>query len=144
MARPTRYKAEYAEQAYKLCLLGADDAGLADFFGVTEATINNWKKAHKEFFESLIRGKDWADAEVAHSFRKRAVGYQYTEIHEEASESGDMRVSRKITKEVPPDAGAALNWLKNRQKDKWRDKQEVEQNGSLTVEIVRFADTDTE
>lgn len=144
MARPTRYKAEYAEQAYKLCLLGADDKALADFFGVAEKTIDNWKKAHKEFLQSVIRGKDWADAEVAHSFRKRAVGYRYAEIHEEADKEGELKVTRKIHKEVPPDAGAALNWLKNRQKDKWRDKQEVEQSGNLVVEIVRFADTDTE
>jgi len=30
-----------------------------------------------------------------------------------------------VTKHLPPDAGAALNWLKNRQKELWRDKQEI-------------------
>jgi hypothetical protein len=30
--RPTKYKEEYNEQAYKLCLLGATDKELADFF----------------------------------------------------------------------------------------------------------------
>lgn len=30
--RPTKYKPEYAEQASKLCALGATDAQLADFF----------------------------------------------------------------------------------------------------------------
>lgn len=127
--RPSSYKPEYAEQAYKLTLLGADDAGLADFFGVTEQTVNNWKDKHPEFFESLTRGKDWADAEVAHSFRKRALGYQYDEVHQEATEDGELRVKRRITKDVPPDAGAALNWLKNRQKGKWRDKQDHELTG---------------
>lgn len=36
--RPTRYKAEYAQQAYKLCLLGATDKELADFFHVSGQT----------------------------------------------------------------------------------------------------------
>src|ERR671925_133672 len=99
--RPTKYKSEFAEQAYKLCLLGATDAELADFFNVSETTIDTWKKAHKEFLGALTRGKDWADAEVAHSFHKRAVGYQYTEEHQEPNKDGELAVSKKILKEVP-------------------------------------------
>ena len=29
--RPSSYRQEYAEQAYKLCLLGVTDADMADF-----------------------------------------------------------------------------------------------------------------
>ncbi len=38
----SKYQEDYAEQAYKLCLLGATDNTLADFFEVSEQTINNW------------------------------------------------------------------------------------------------------
>ncbi|SDY78195.1 hypothetical protein [Nitrosomonas sp. Nm33] len=38
--RPTSYRPEYAEQAYKLCLLGATDKQLAEFFNVVESTIS--------------------------------------------------------------------------------------------------------
>lgn len=58
----SKYKAEYDELAYNYCLLGATDAQLANFFGVKEQTINNWKNKHKSFFESLKKGKDSADA----------------------------------------------------------------------------------
>ena len=51
--RPSKYKKEYAEQAYKFCLLGATDARLGEFFGVSEQTINAWKDAHPEFLESI-------------------------------------------------------------------------------------------
>ena len=61
--RPSQYKAEYCEQAYKLCLLGATDVQLADFFGVSEQTLNTWKQKHPKFLESLRAGKDEADAE---------------------------------------------------------------------------------
>jgi len=37
--RPSGYREEFAEQARKLCRLGATDKELADFFGVDEATI---------------------------------------------------------------------------------------------------------
>ena len=55
MAHQQSIKRAYAEQARKLCLLGTD-AELADFFEVSESTINNWKFDYPEFSES-IKGK---------------------------------------------------------------------------------------
>ena len=52
VGRPSKYKSEYAEQARKLCLLGATDTDMADFFDVDEATINRWKLDFPEFCES--------------------------------------------------------------------------------------------
>lgn len=40
--RPSKYREEYADQARKLCLLGATDADLASFFEVNEDTVNEW------------------------------------------------------------------------------------------------------
>lgn len=55
MARPTKYQEAYAEQARKLCLLGYTDAELADFFEVSESTINKWKIDYPKFSESIKR-----------------------------------------------------------------------------------------
>lgn len=57
MARPTKYQEAYAEQARKLCLLGYTDAELADFFEVSESTINKWKLDYPEFSESIKKGR---------------------------------------------------------------------------------------
>lgn len=38
--RKSAYQKEYANQALKLCLLGATDKELADFFSVSEQTLN--------------------------------------------------------------------------------------------------------
>lgn len=59
VGRPTYFKEEYVELAYKYCLLGATDKDLAQFFEVTETTINNWKNDHPEFFESIKKGKKY-------------------------------------------------------------------------------------
>lgn len=130
MGRPSKYKEEYAEQAYKLCLLGATDKELADFFEVSESTLNLWKK-DEEFSESIKKGKIIADADVAASLFKRARGYTY---EEDTYEQGFL--TKRVVKEVAPDTGAAMAWLKNRQKDKWRDKQEVEHSGEAGVRII--------
>ena len=70
--RTSDYQEEYLEQAYKFCLLGATDAQLAEFFNVSETTINNWKDKHEEFSLALKRGKMIADAEIANSLYQRA------------------------------------------------------------------------
>ena len=118
--RPTRYKSEYAEQSYKLCLLGYTDKELATFFNVCEATINNWKLNHKEFLESLTRGKDMADGEIVDSLYNRALGYEHPDTHI-SNYMGEI-TKTKIIKHYPPDTTAAIFWLKNRQSGKWRDK----------------------
>ena len=123
--RPTAYRKEYAEQAYKYCLLGATDSQLADFFEVAESTINNWKKSYPEFLESVMRGKVIADANVAEAFYKRATGFQKEDGEKVFQYQGEI-IRAQIREYFPPDTGAALNWLKNRQPDKWRDKQNVD------------------
>ena len=66
---------KYADQALKLCLLGATDKELAEFFSVSEQTLNKWKKDYPEFLESLKKGKNIADANVASRLYNRAIGY---------------------------------------------------------------------
>lgn len=117
VGRPTKYKEEYAEQAYKLSLLGMTDAQMADFFEVNESTINNWKIEYPEFLESIKKGKEIADVEVVMALRKRALGYQYEEVKKEESEQGVR--STVTVKEVVPDTTAQIFWLRNRQPDKW-------------------------
>ena len=49
---------------------------------------------------------------------------------------------KEVDKHYAPDATAAIFWLKNRQPDKWRDKQEVEQSGvTQHVMLVPTADS---
>lgn len=132
--RPSKYDPNMNEQVYKLCLLGATDKQIADFFNVSEATINNWKISEPEFLESLKKGKEDADYTVAESLFKRATGYKC--ITQKAFKVKDTQngVGSKERIEVveveeayPPDTTAAIFWLKNRKPDKWRDKQEIDQ-----------------
>ncbi len=136
--RPTKYKKEFAEQARKLCLLGFIDEELADFFNVQVSTLNNWKKAHPQFLESLRSGKSIADADVADSLYNRALGYSHKEDKIMAnSQNPHDPVIVETTKHYPPDTGAAFIWLKNRQPEKWRDKKEPEVDAGDIVEAFK-------
>lgn len=118
--RPSSFRPEFAEQALKLCRLGATDAELADFFGVSEQTVNAWKKAHPEFLESLKTGKVAADAEVADRLYQRAIGYEVDTVKVFQFQGEPVIVP--IREKYAPDTTAAIFWLKNRDKARWRDR----------------------
>ena len=137
--RKSEYKIEYSDQALKLCLLGATDKELAEFFSVSEQTLNKWKKDYPEFLESLKKGKSIADANVASRLYNRAIGYA-CEATKFAASEGKITDSKEYTEHYPPDTTAAIFWLKNRQPEKWRDKKEVDTNVNLGDELEGLSD----
>ena len=140
--RPTKYRPEFAEQAKKLCKLGATDLDLAEFFDVTDRTIYRWSQAHHEFCQSLKAGKDEADDRVERSLYMKAVGFEREEVKIFMPAGALEPVYAPFTAYHAPDTTAALFWLKNRRPGEWRDKQEIDhrsQDGSMSpqrIEIV--------
>jgi hypothetical protein len=128
VGRKSKYLPEFAEKAYKLCLLSAKDSEIADFFEIPEQTLNQWKRAHPEFREALARGKIAADANVAKSLYKRACGYSHPDVVI-STYRGEVTIT-PITRHYPPDTQAASLWLRNRHKDKWRDSTNMEVTGA--------------
>lgn len=126
--RKTSFKKEYIEQAVKLCKKGFIDIELADFFNVSKATINNWKKEYPEFLDSLKKGKNFSDAKVEQALYDRALGFEYKELKKEESTSphGSATKTTKTTKKVVGDTTAQIFWLKNRQPERWKDKRDAE------------------
>jgi len=129
--RPSKYQASYAKQAAKLCKLGAIDRELAEFFEVSEVTINAWKAKHPNFLKSLKAGKEEADDRVERSLYQRAVGYSHPDVH--VSNYQGAATFTEITKHYPPDTTACIFWLKNRQRDKWRDKIDLAHSGGVNL-----------
>jgi transposase len=137
--RPTEYRDEFAEQALKLCHLGATDDELADFFNVHRATIYRWKHTVPEFCDAIKSGKEIADERVERSLYQKATGYNFTEQqaikvkveqHKEEVEVVD------VERHSPADTTAAIFWLKNRRSAAWRDKQEHEHSGTVAADVT--------
>lgn len=123
--RNSLYREDFADQAFKLCLLGAIDEELADFFGVSIATIYNWKNEHPAFLEATIAGKIKADAEVAHSLYRSATGHELTA--EKLMKKGDGTFEAvRYKRFIPGDPAAAFKWLTNRRRQNWADTQKIE------------------
>ncbi|MGH1376679.1 MAG: hypothetical protein ACRBCK_10055 [Alphaproteobacteria bacterium] len=131
--QPTKYKTEYNEIARKLALLGKTDVEIAEILGVSEKTLNNWKKNHAEFFQSLRAGKDISDGEVANSLYERAIGYVHDDLHI-TTHLGKVKKT-KVKKHYPPDTQAGMFWLCNRQRDKWSKAPSVEDDPGLATPV---------
>lgn len=160
--RPSKYDAGFPDQAERLCRLqlGVTDADLADFFEVSESTINLWKQEHPEFSESIKKGKLSADIQVANKLFDRATGAEWTEDQafkvktikyddkgKKVAESEEI-VTVPVRRAAPPDTAAGIFWLKNRKSSDWRDKQDHEHTGkdgepiqsAITVTFVSSRD----
>lgn len=129
--RPTKFKPDHVVTARALAKLGATNIEMAEAFGVSLSTLNLWKAQHKEFSDAIKVGKTVADERVIDSLYNRAMGYSHPDT--------DIRVvdgaiiETPLIKHYPPDTTAAIFWLKNRRPDEWRDKQEVEHTGQVTL-----------
>lgn len=137
--RKTSFKQEYIQLAENYALLGATDAEIAEFFSVSEQTLNSWKKKFPQFLESLKKGKEVADSNVASKLYNRAIGYdcKATKI---VTYEGKVTDQVEYVEHYPPDTTAAIFWLKNRQPGKWRDKKEVENQVKLGDELESMSD----
>lgn len=105
--------------AYKLALLGHTDKEMADVMGVDISTFDQWKRDRARFRKMIKKGKDLADAEVAHSLFKRATGYSYIEDHVTLCKG--KVIVRPVRKHIPADVAAQKLWLQARQRGRWTE-----------------------
>jgi hypothetical protein len=131
---PTLYKHRFADEAKKLCTLGATDIELADFFDVNIATIYRWKNTQPKFCDALKRGKAQADARVERSLYAKATGYMHDSVKIFQNEGVPVIVPYR--EHVPPDTTACIFWLKNRKPKEWRDVQRHEIEADVTKHVV--------
>lgn len=133
MGRPTKYNPEFNEMVEKFCKLGATNEELADFLGVSYATLKHWKDKNPEFKQAVMKGKAVADAKVAEALYQRAIGYSHNEDKIFQHEGSPIIVPTK--KHYPPDTAAAFIWLRNRRPKDWRQQPEVIQHEHTVKEL---------
>lgn len=117
---------------------GLSNEQIAHNIGINKDTLYEWQKRFSDFSDALKKGKEVVDREVENALLKRAMGYETVEEVEEPvedKETGEvqMRVTKRVKKQVAPDVTAQIFWLKNRKPAEFRDKHDVEFKGELPV-----------
>ena len=104
---------------------GLTDEQIAQNIRISRDTLYAWKKRYPDISDALKRGKEVVDRQVENALLKRALGYEYEEVKEKFE--GNMMTERTVTKkEVVPDVTAQIFWLKNRKREAWADRQNIE------------------
>lgn len=123
--RPSEFRPIMIEQVRKLCQLGATDAEVAHFFGVTRYAIIYWKLNNPHFLEAMRTGKELADERVERSLFARAVGFEHPAVKVFYNHKTGEVVEHQYTEIYAPDTEAARFWLMNRRPDLWRMHREA-------------------
>ena len=125
------YRPQFVRVAYKFFLLGATVEQLADVLCVDSRTVYRWAKDHPAFDMAMRGGREMADANVASRLYARAMGYSHEEEEIKVVEGQVVRVP--TVKHYPPDPGAAIFWLKNRQPELWKERVEVKEQPTIAL-----------
>jgi hypothetical protein len=123
---------------------GLFDKQICKNMGVSEATLTNYKRKYPEIKEALRKGKEVVDIEVENAMFKRAIGYTIT-INEQKIDKDGFVHDLKRDVHIPGDVTAQIFWLKNRRRQQWRDKVEVEKAEKIQkISIVNDLPKDEE
>lgn len=106
VGRPTKYEPRFCYDCIEFMGQGYSLTAFAGSIGVSRATINNWMAEHAEFLEATRTGQ-----------AKRTMCLEKTLL---AGETG-------------PKVTGHIFALKNADPEGWKDKQEVEHSGGVTV-----------
>ncbi len=122
---------------------GLTDEQIAYNMGIAYSTLKYWKNNHMAILAALKKGKEVVDIQVENTLLKRALGYKYTETTKQLVENQktgktELKVTKEIEKEMPPDVTAIIYWLKNRKPETWKDKQNIEISGELQTEKTKL------
>lgn len=95
-----------------------------EYIGVGRtAFFSHWLKESEDLRKALNNAKDVANLSVEEALYRRATGYDYWEEIWELVE-GEVILTKKYKKHLPPDTKAILHWLFNRMPGQWRAIQE--------------------
>lgn len=121
--------------------LGARITDLADFFGVVDDTITNWRNKYPTFDQAIRSAKVKQAANVANALYHKAIGMEIPDTQFFAYK-GEI-VSQTYMKQLPPDAFAAHKLLTIIMRDVWADnnlKVDINHNVSGTINHRKIED----
>ena len=115
---------------------GASIDDIAVLIGISGSTFYRWQKASPELCKILGMASNIVNGKVENALLKRALGYDDVDEVEELIE-GELRVTRRITRHVPPDVKACLEWLYSRRPDRWHRQQQPESDEQKEIEAAK-------
>jgi len=114
----------HPKKAEDLAGQGLIDIEIARGLGISRTKYYEWKKRYSDFSDSVSRGKEKPDAEMARAFYRNCIGYDYEETKVTAviDKNGKPVGKKVITRTKKHRPGSVLGqmfWLRVRQSQEW-------------------------
>lgn len=128
IGRPTKYEGQKTiDKFVQLVNMGLGYQQIADSLDINIDTIYEWFLKHKDFSEVVKQAKDNYDiVGVEKSLLKSAYGFT-----RKVQKLGKNDNIITLEEEVPPNPTSLIFWLSNRNRSRWKQRQEVEHSGEI-------------
>lgn len=141
---------------------GHTDEELAEYIGISTATLYRWKNKYPDFAENIKTSKAAYDVTVEESLHRRTVGFKVAvKKHFKIKTTKlDKKTGRRYETEelvaaedevyIPADTTAQIFWLCNRLPERWRRQQidtsapESERDEALLLQTLAAASKATD
>lgn len=104
-----------------------------DYIGISGRAFQKWRNESQQMQEAVLAAKEVSNLSVEEALLQRATGYDYWEETHELVE-GQLILTKKVKKHMPPDVKAIMHYLYNRLPNRWRSLQEP-------LESTQYVDT---
>lgn len=117
---------------------GWTDTQISKFYGVQPYSFSRLKQKNPDFKKKVEDWRQAANKKVERTLYERAMGVTVREVKIQTDSKGkETRI--ETIKELPPDTGAIIFYLKNRMPDRWKEKQPEElQQLNITINRKEF------
>lgn len=105
-----------------------------EYIGISKTGFWGWYKESEDLRKACAVSLDIANSDVENALLRRATGYDYWEEIWDLVE-GELILTRKLKKHIPPDTKAILSWLYNRLPNRWRAMQEPLESTQYTETV---------
>lgn len=137
------YNYDRPRQVYELALLGATQEEMATVMKVPVGTLGNWLRENEEIIAAYSEGSIGANAKVAESLFKCAIGFEY--VDEIVTVVKGECYINKIKRFKPADPWAAAKWLSLRRSLNWSETHKVEiTNTNININKLDFSGMTTD
>lgn len=119
---------------------GLTDEQIAKNIGISARTYYEWMTRYPQILQALKKGKAPVDFQVENALLKSAVGFSVTLKKPVRVRDANGAEHIEYAEEeifVAPSTAAQIFWLKNRKKDRWKDKPEISEAVGQANELLK-------
>jgi hypothetical protein len=105
---------------------GCTHEEIAHNMGITRSTLQDWLTKFQDISDAIKEGREMAIEAVENALFRRASGQCTVKETTEITNVDGEVTTKTVTKELPPDTGALIFFLKNRMPEKYSDRRVME------------------